>query len=257
MAIKIMIEHGKYMGMKALVLAPTSTYPFESLPAELRQMVYERVFCRGCTMTMSNARWRHSSSIYPQHLELPNRQGVGFISTRSKPRYISLLMTNKLIYTEAIPFLYKGHNIVFGSMSQFNGTVKYLGSTARFLTSAVINKSGPKLTEHCYTLLNQLESLQTITITLPAVPTERLLVHIEKQWEHAKLFLLSVGVDEEESKRRLGLITFRVGPMQRNVLGSDGKVIKVITAELNEVCKSHLRKKISNHFQTGTVTTRP
>lgn len=164
-------------------------------------------------------------------------------------------MTNKLIYTEAIPFLYKGHNIVFNSMNQFNDFVQFLGLSARFLTSAMITKSGPKLTERCYTLLNQLESLQKITITLPAVPTERLLVHIEKQWEHAKLFLLSTGVDEEESKRRLDLITFRVGPMQRNVL-ADGKVIKMITTEMNEVCRNHLRKMIKRHFQIGTETIR-
>lgn len=252
--IKIMIEHGQYTGLKALVLAPTTTFPFESLPAELRQMVYERVFCRDCTITMKDARWHHSNSTCPQ--PPPHRQSVSFISTRSKPRYISLLMTNKLIYTEAIPFLYEGHNIVFNSMNQFNEYVQYRGLSARFLTSAMITKSGPKLTERCYTLLNQLESLQRITITLPAVPTEHLLVHIEKQWEHAKLFLLSAGVDEEESMRRLGLITFRVGPTQRNVLGSDGKVIKAITAEMNEVCKRYLMKKIQRHFQAETETTR-
>ncbi|KAI7087477.1 hypothetical protein KC356_g4101 [Hortaea werneckii] len=248
--MKIMIEHGQYTGLKALVLAPTTTFPFESLPAELRQMVYERVFCRSCTMTMKDARWHHSNSTCPQ--PPLHQRSVGFISTRSKPRYMSLLMTCKLIYTEGIPFLYKGHNIVFNSMNQFNRFVQHRGSSARFLTSAVVTKSGPKLTERCYTLLNQLESLQKITITLPAVPTERLPVHIEKQWEHAKLFLLSAGVDEKESIRRLGLITFRVGPTQRNVLASDGKAIKVITSELNEQCKKYLRMKIDTHFQAKT-----
>ncbi|KAI7541441.1 hypothetical protein KC331_g8568 [Hortaea werneckii] len=251
---EIMIESGRYTGLQAIVLTPTTAFPFESLPAELRQMVYERVFCRDCTISMKYARWHHSNSTCPQ--STPYRQSVSFISTRSKPRYISLSMTNKLIYTEAIPFLYKGHDIVFNSMNQFNDFVQFLGLSARFLTSAMITKSGSKLTERYYTLLNQLESLQKITITLPAVPTERLLVHIEKHWEHAKLFLLSAGVDEEESKRRLSLITLRVGPTQRNVVGSDGKVIKVITAEINEVCKRYLMQKISKHFQTGTVTTR-
>lgn len=165
---------------------------------------------------------------------------------------MSLLMTSKPIYTEAIPFLYSGHHFFFHNMSQFIRFVQELGTSARFLTSALVAKSGARLNECCYAILNQLESLQTITITLLAVPTEHLLVHIDKQWEHAKLFLLSAGVDEKESMRRLDLITFRVGPAQRNVLGSDGKAIKAITAELNELCKEHLRKKISRHFRAGT-----
>ncbi|RMY70372.1 hypothetical protein D0864_10899 [Hortaea werneckii] len=231
-----MIAHGQYAGLKAVVFAPTITFPFVRLPVELRQMVYERLFCRNCT---------------PKR-----RERVGPNATRPEPRHMSLLMTSKPIYTEAIPFLYNGHNFFFHNMSQFNRFVQELGTAARFLTSALVTKSGSKLTEHCYTLLNQLESLQRITLTLPAVPTERLSAHIDKQWEHAKLFLLSAGVDEKESMRRLDLITFRVGPTQRNVLGSDGKAIKVITTEMNELCKKHLRKKISRHFQAGTEAIR-
>ncbi|KAI6794222.1 hypothetical protein KC363_g4889 [Hortaea werneckii] len=252
-----MIEHGQHAGLKAVVLAPTTTFPFERLPAELRQMVYERLFCRHCTVKFrafigheQNEIWHHSNEDRPPQPRKRERGGPNL--HRPEPRCMSLLMTSKPIYTEASPFLYNGHNFFFQNMNHFNSFVQELGTSARFLTSALVAKSGTRLTECCYTLLNQLDSLQNITITLPAVPTERLPVHIEKQWEHAKLFLLSAGVDEKESIRRLDLITFRVGPTQRNVLGSDGKVIKVITAELNEACKKYLKMKIDRHFQAKT-----
>ncbi|KAI7559905.1 hypothetical protein D0869_13407 [Hortaea werneckii] len=257
----IMIEHGQYKGLKAVVLAPTTTFPFEKLPPELRQMVYERVFCRSCTTTVSAGKeigelnWQRSSNNHTTG-QLAKRQGVHPLLPRPEPRFMSLLMTNKLIYTEARPFLYDGHDFDFYSMALFNSFVQKLGTSARFLKSALVAKGGVTRTARCYTLLNQLEKLQNITVTFPVRPVDHFFAHVEKHWEHAKLFLLSAGVDEEESKRRLGLITFRVGPTQRNVLGSDGKVIKVITAEMNEVCKRYLMKKIKRHFQAETETIR-
>ncbi|RMX82765.1 hypothetical protein D0869_05812 [Hortaea werneckii] len=254
-----MIESGRYTGLQAIVLTPTTTFPFEKLPPELRQMVYERVFCRSCTMDstahtsgMENAKWKHSSKIHCQ--QPTKRQGVALDSTRPELRCMSLLLTNRLIYTEARPFLYNGHDFVFHSMKQFNSFVPQLGTSARFLKSALIIKGGVTLSKRCYTLLNGLERLQKVTVTLPAVPTDHISVHVEKQWEHIKLFVYGEGVDEEESKRRVGLISFRVGPMQGNVLGSDRNVIREIRAGMNEACRRRLRRRVNSHFQTETET---
>lgn len=252
-----MIEHGKYKGLKAVVLASTTTFPFERLPVELRQMIYEFLFCRGCTTKVFSGRemgvlsWQHSSNNHNTR-QLVKRQGVDHLLTRPEPRFMSLLMTNKLIYTEARPFLYDGHDFDFYSMQLFNSFVQRLGTSACLLKSAFVAKGGVTRTGRCYELLNKLASLQNITVTFPVRPTDHLFAHAEKHWEHARLFLLSAGVDEKECTRRLDLITFRVGPAQRNVLGSDGKVIKGITAELNEQCKSYLRKKVHRHFQVKT-----
>lgn len=254
-----MIESGQYKGLQAIVLTPMTTFPFEKLPPELRQMVYERVFCRSCTMDstahttgMENAKWNHSSKIHCQ--QPTKKQGVTLDWPRPELRCMSLLLTNRLIYTEARPFLYNGHDFVFHSMKQFNSFVPQLGTSARFLKSALIIKGGVTLSKRCYTLLNGLERLQKITVTLPAVPTDHISVHVEKQWEHIKLFVLREGVDEEESRRRLGLISFRVGPMQGNILGSDGNVIREITAGMNEACRRRLRRRINRHFQAETET---
>ncbi|GAB1740592.1 hypothetical protein NU219Hw_g5687t1 [Hortaea werneckii] len=257
----IVIESGQYTGLQAIVLTPTTTFPFESLPAELRLMVYERVFCRSCTMVssahtsgMENATWKHSSNVHSQ--QPVKRPGVALDGTRPEPRCMSLLLTNRQIYTEARPFLYNGHDFIFHSMKQFNSFIPRLGTSARFLKSALIVKGGVTLSKPCYTLLNRLESLQKMTVTLPAVPRDDIVVHVSKQWQHIKLFVLGEGVDEEESKRRLGLISFRVGPTQENVLWSNGHVIREITTEINEACRWRMRRKINRHFQAGTETTR-
>ncbi|KAI7282089.1 hypothetical protein KC345_g3738 [Hortaea werneckii] len=258
----IMIESGQYNGLQAIVLAPTTTFPFESLPPELRQMVYERVFCRSCTMDssahtsgMERAKWHHSNKINSQ--QPTKRKGVALDCTRPGLRSLSLLLTSRLICTEARPFLYNGHDFVFRSMKQFNNFVPRLGTSARFLKSAMISKGGAKLSKHCCTLLNRLESLQRITVTLPALPSAHIFALLSYQWEYIKLFVLVEGVDEEESRRRLGLISFRVGPTQGNVLGSDGNVFREITADMNEACREHLmRRKVDRHFQAGTETIR-
>ncbi|RMZ04734.1 hypothetical protein D0860_06248 [Hortaea werneckii] len=180
----IMIESGQYNGLQAIVLAPTTTFPFQNLPPELRQMVYERVFCRSCTMDssahtsgMENAKWHHSNNTN-------SRQP-------SKRRSVAL---------DSRPFLYNGHDFVFRSMKQFNNFIPRLGTSARFLKSAMISKGGAKLSKHCYTLLNRLESLQRITVTLPALPSAHISALLSYQWEYIKLFVLAEGVDEEERR---------------------------------------------------------
>ncbi|KAI7310565.1 hypothetical protein KC315_g12568 [Hortaea werneckii] len=255
----IMIESGQYNGLQAIVLTPTTTFPFESLPPELRQMVYERVFCHGCTMKssahtsgMEYAKWTHSNHIHSQ--QPTKRQGVALDGARPGLRCLSLLLTSRLIYTEARPFLYSGHDFSFHSMKQFNNFVPRLGSSARFLKSALIGKGGVTLSARCYRLLHQLESLQKITITLPALPRDHISALVETQWEYIKLYVLAESVDEEESKRRLGLISFRVGLTQGNVLGSGGNVIGEITAGMNEACRRRLRRKIKRHFQPEMET---
>ncbi|KAI7233205.1 hypothetical protein KC330_g5490 [Hortaea werneckii] len=206
------------------------------------------------TSGMENAKWKHSSKIYPQ--QPTKKQGVALDWPRPELRCMSLLLTNRLIYTEARPFLYNGHDFIFHSMKQFNSLVPQLGTSACFLKSALIIKGGVTLSERCYTLLNGLERLQKITVTLPAVPRDHIVGHVEKQWEHIKLFVYGEGVDEEESKRRLGLISFRVGPTQRNVVASDGEAIREITAGMNEAWRRGLRRAINRHFQAETETTR-
>ncbi|RMY54913.1 hypothetical protein D0864_13875 [Hortaea werneckii] len=256
----IMIDSGQHNGLQAIVLAPTTTFPFQDLPPELRQMVYERVFCRSCTMDssahtsgMERAKWHHRNNTSSQ--QPTKRKGVALSCTRPEIRSLSLLLTSRLIYTEARPFLYNGHDFVFRSMKQFNSFVPRLGTSARFLKSALIAKGGARVSARCYTLLNQLESLQRITVTLPALPSAHISALVSYQWEHIKLFVLAEGVDEEESRRRLGLISFRVGPTQGNVLGSNGDVIREITADMNEACRERLvRRKLNRHFQAGTET---
>ncbi|KAI7145187.1 hypothetical protein KC343_g16004 [Hortaea werneckii] len=258
--MKIMIDSGQHNGLQAIVLAPTTTFPFQDLPPELRQMVYERVFCRSCTMDssahtsgMERAKWHHRNNTSSQ--QPTKRKGVALSCTRPEIRSLSLLLTSRLIYTEARPFLYNGHDFVFRSMKQFNSFVPRLGTSARFLKSALIAKGGARVSARCYTLLNQLESLQRITVTLPALPSAHISALVSYQWEHIKLFVLAEGVDEEESRRRLGLISFRVGPTQGNVLGSNGDVIREITADMNEACRERLvRRKLNRHFQAGTET---
>lgn len=215
--------------MKAFVVVPAPSFPFEKLPAELRLIVYG--------MALGTGRTAHVSR-YPASSE-----------ARTGSRLRSLLLSNRAICTEAREFLYSHLHFSFGAMNNFIVFMERIGDAKRFLTRLTIERSGTNLTTQAYQMLSQTARLRTLTITLPSYFKGTLKDHLNKHWESMKIFVFADAASQEESKRRLNIVTFRVGHEQKSVLGEDGQAIKLITPELNGYCKEFLGKKLEAHLK--------
>ncbi|KAF2772245.1 hypothetical protein EJ03DRAFT_348633 [Teratosphaeria nubilosa] len=208
------IDSGPYAGAKALIILPTKTFPFQKLPAELREMVYEIV--------LSN-------------------------DTKTSKK-CSILRTSREIFCEARPFLFR-REFNFSSMQQSNSFLRQIRPNLQFITKITVLKSGTNALRECYQQLIGAARLKNFSVCLPANFKGTIAEHIAKHWEALRIYLLANGSDEEESKRRLQKISFMVGRSQTSVTTNKGVVLRFITPDTNAQCRKKIETYIERHFE--------
>jgi hypothetical protein len=91
--------------------------------------------------------------------------------------------------------------------------------------------------------------LQYFKINLPLTFNGTLRQHMDKHYEDLKLYLLARGADEAESLRRLDGVHFDIGPEQRGIKDSNGRVLRQMTPEIERSCLGFIRAKLQQHFK--------
>ncbi|KAK5120170.1 hypothetical protein LTR85_006651 [Meristemomyces frigidus] len=111
--------------------ARNKTFPFEKLPPELRNMVYEKFLTRHRRITITRRPKRHT----PKAFELLShrRWNVRKPTCLLGPRGSSLLRTNRSIYMETLPMLYGANRFQFANVAALAQFMKDTGRGASHL----------------------------------------------------------------------------------------------------------------------------
>lgn len=235
---QVMITGGPYAGLKAIVLAPAAKFPFEKLPAELRQIIYDLVLnSHGATRIKTRNEHR----------------GVRLLRCSfdtSSPTFVkplSLLCVSRAVSNEAKEFLYKP-DFVFTTMSDLIWFLERIGKAKRHLISVTVERSGHNLTGQCCRLLSEAVKLRHFMVTFPSTFQGTMLQHMRKHWDHIQIFCLANHADLTASIERSKVVDYRVGPGQTSLVDRNGAPVRSITPAMNTWCKRYTRRELENHF---------
>jgi len=228
------IASGPWAGAKALVFVPAPRFPFQKLPVELREMIYDEVAGTKGTISIGETQSRYQRSQYRYD---------------DRAKWTALLFTNRAISREARKSFYVHKHFVFNGMQKFITFMRQIGDARRFLTKLTVKRSSMRLLHEGFTqLLHTRARLQSFTFNLPTDFKGTLVEHINESWKTLGIYLLGDSADLTESLERLDRIVFAAGSRQ-GVTRRSGAPIGSITPDIKDLCKRRLRKRLLVHHE--------
>ncbi|KAK3644192.1 hypothetical protein LTR56_009729 [Elasticomyces elasticus] len=229
-------------------------FPFEKLPAELRNAVYEAYFVRDKPISISRRRCATKKEFTPASLghyttpivtpgdtQLNSGEadtpglGGGHCVTLLGVNGASVLRASKTIHHEAIPIFY-GRNIF--TFNSTNATIKFMetiGSMSKHLLHLQLTTWNSQTIEDAFKHFTDVKYLQSIEIMNATTPFAQTPVGFARNVKRGVLAFVRQGDTDLQRRQRLAIIQVR--PAKRLSVDNNGIIImaaKVSTENIRE-----------------------